>query len=170
MSLQQLRSVFCTCFANTDEHATQSRSPCTASQVKKTNKQTNKQQKKTSPKPQAGAGRPLPSLLKAVPEAGWFGRERNAKLRALHAHPPTWLPSSSPFPHLSVQRRLVPATPPFSPPKPPPSHPSLPKFSPGEGADESDPSGGGRLGKRRPPLCPGWVPAQPPACPKSIWK
>lgn len=32
--LQQLRSVFCTCFANTDKHTTQSQGPCTASQVK----------------------------------------------------------------------------------------------------------------------------------------
>lgn len=70
-----------------------------------------KTKQEPTPKPQADAGRPLPSFLRAVPEAGWFGRERNTKVCALHTHPPTWLPSSSPFPCLFAQRRrLFPVT------------------------------------------------------------
>lgn len=145
MSLQQLRSVFCMCFADTDEHTTQSQSPCTASQVEK-------KKREPTPKPQAGAGRPLPSLLRAVPEAGWFGRERNTKVCALHTHPPTWLPSSSPFPCLLAQRRrLFPVT-------SPPALQSLPLRIPR--SQNAPPggemkAGGGRLGERRHPLCPG---------------
>lgn len=124
MSLQQLRSVFCTCFADTTNTRHRARVRAQLLKLKKKNK------KKPSPKPQAGAGRPLPSLLKAVPEAGWFGRERKTKVCALHTHPPTWPSSSSPFPCLSSRRRLVPATPSSCPLKPPP----LPKCTPGGGS------------------------------------
>jgi len=55
-SLQQLRSVFCTCFATTDKHTTQSQSPCTASQVK-----TNRRKQKETHKPQVSSHRSLPS-------------------------------------------------------------------------------------------------------------
>lgn len=103
-------------------------------------------------KPQAGAGRPLPSLLRAVPEAGWFGRERNTKVCALHTHPPTWLPSSSPFPCLFAQRRrLLPVTSPPALQRLPLRIPRSQNASPGR---EMMKAGGGRLGERRRPLCP----------------
>lgn len=147
MSLQHLRSVFCMCFADIHEHKTQSQCLCTASQVRK-----KKQNQEPTPKPQAGAGRPLPSLLRAVPEAGWFGRERNTKVCALHTHPPTWLPSSSPFPCLFAQRRrLFPVTSPPALQRLPLRIPRSQNAPPGR---EMLQAGGGRLGERRHPLCP----------------
>lgn len=147
MSLQQLRSVFCMCFADTDEHTTQSQSPCTASQVGKKNNIKNQPQS-----PRQVLARPLPSLVKAVPEAGWFGRERNTKVCALHTHPPTWLPSSSPFPCLSAQRRrLFPVTSPPALQSLPLRIPRSQNAPPGRAMMKA---GGGRLGERRRPLCP----------------
>lgn len=144
--LQQLRSVFCTCFANTDKHTTQSQGPCTASQVK-----TKRNEMKTNPKPQVDSHRSLPSLLRAMPwpQAGRFGRERNTRSAPsgliLPRHP------SALSLRLSPRRRLL-LAPPSCPPNSPPLHPPLPKCAPGVGAEENRPTGGGRLGKKQVPL------------------
>lgn len=126
--LQQLRSVFCTCFANTDKHTTQSQGPCTASQVKT-------KQNETKNKPQAPSGFSQVSALPPESDAlapGWaFWEGKKHEVCALRAHPPS--PPIRPFsPSLSPEE-AAPGTP-LLPSKFSPTASPSPKMCPGGGS------------------------------------
>lgn len=167
MSLPQLRSVFRTCFADTDEHTTQSQSPCTAAQGKRN--QNNKTQQKPDPKAPGGRWQ-APALPPEGSARGWGGLEGKELPRSVSS--PLILPPGRP------------AAPPFHVPLPGGGrsqwHPLLlskassfaslaPKIHP-QRRQRTIPLEEGGWGRGDPPSLPGWVPAHPPACPQSIQK
>lgn len=144
--LQQLRSVFCTCFANTDKHTTQSQGPCTASQVKT-------KRNETKNKPQAPSGFSQVSALPPESDAlapGWaFWEGKKHEVCALRAHPPS--PPIRPF-SISLPGGGCSW-------HPPPALQILPHRIPlsqnvprGWEPRKNRPTGGGRLGKKQVPL------------------
>lgn len=142
MSLQQLRSVFCMCFADTDEHTTQSQSPCTASQVEK---------KKTKNQPQSP--RQAPALPPEGSARGWVVWEGKKHQGLCPPHSSSHLAAQQLTLSLFAQRRrLFPVT-------SPPALQSLPLCTPrsqnAPPGREMMKAGGGKLGERRHPLCPG---------------
>lgn len=151
MSLQQLRSVFCMCFADTDEHTTQSQSPCTASQVEKKKTRTN-------PKAPSRCWQ-APALPPEGSARGWvvWEGEKHQGLCPPHSSSHLAAQQLNLSLSLSPEEEAVPSDIPSCPPKPPPSHPSLPKCTPREGDDES---GRREAGGEATPSLPGWAPAQ----------
>lgn len=150
MSLQQLRSVFCMCFADTDEHTTQSQSPCTASQVEKKKTRTN-------PKAPSRCWQ-APALPPEGSARGWVVWEGEKHQGLCPPHSSSHLAAQQLTLSLSLspEEEAVPSDIPSCPPKPPPSHPSLPKCTPREGDDES---GRREAGGEATPSLPGWAPA-----------